>query len=409
MQKRNEGVLNIKRITSVLFSILIVLPAVFANGEIVRNKIEKPESTFTNNIVDAPTWKVGNSWTYYVKIHGDFGEAFGFNLIFDDLVFTVQTVETTTYTLSVIGNVDGDMTIKQLQIIKGTLQDTKVNGTIHVEKTNIGFKKIDAEMQGKIAIAGIPVKPFTLNLDLTITPAFSGLVFPINIDQKYMIPLSDVEGKAQISFIQNPIYIDEIAGGDPADCTGKETLSVAAGTYETYKIESEGDVTERYYAEEAGNIIKAYGDKYNLIDIYLKSTNYGLEPGSPNKPSRPSGPSNGVPDTIYEYSSSTTDPEGDDIYYLFDWGDGSNTGWMGPYTSGEIVTASHSWSRKGMFKVKVKAKDADNHESSWSDPLSVSIPRNKNILRTSFLEKLKERLFLDNKKITSKIIYKKFV
>ena len=44
-----------------------------------------------------------------------------------------------------------------------------------------------------------------------------------------------------------------------------------------------------------------------------------------------------------------------------------------------------------MFKVKVKAKDIDNHESSWSDPLSVSIPRNKNILRTFFLEKLKER------------------
>jgi hypothetical protein len=33
----------------------------------------------------------------------------------------------------------------------------------------------------------------------------------------------------------------------------------------------------------------------------------------------------------------------DEIYYLFDWGDGTDIGWLGPYDSVDTVTASHTW------------------------------------------------------------------
>jgi len=96
----------------------------------------------------------------------------------------------------------------------------------------------------------------------------------------------------------------------------------------------------------------------------------------PNKPSTPSGPANGKTGTSYTYSTSTDDPDGDQVWYKWDWGD-EVSDWDGPYTSGDPVTTSHTWSNQGTYAVKVKAKDTSDAESVWSDPLSVSMPKNK--------------------------------
>ena len=93
---------------------------------------------------------------------------------------------------------------------------------------------------------------------------------------------------------------------------------------------------------------------------------------APIQPNPPSGPTNGVVNVEYTYSGSTTDPNGDDIYYLFDWGDGSDSGWFGPYPSGTTVEAKHTWTYGGTYPVKLKAKDA-TVDGPWSDPLTVSI------------------------------------
>lgn len=93
----------------------------------------------------------------------------------------------------------------------------------------------------------------------------------------------------------------------------------------------------------------------------------------PITPSQPNGPSDGEAGLEYFYTTNTTDPEGDDIYYLFDWGDGTDSGWIGPYESGDNASVSNIWSEKGLYKVKVKAKDIHENESGWSDPLEVTI------------------------------------
>ncbi len=95
----------------------------------------------------------------------------------------------------------------------------------------------------------------------------------------------------------------------------------------------------------------------------------------PEKPAKPSGQSSVEPDILYSYSSSTTDPDGDDLYYLFNWGDDNLSGWIGPYNSGEQVEANHSWANKGRYQVKAKAKDENGVQSDWSDPLTVSMPK----------------------------------
>ncbi|MDH7517496.1 MAG: PKD domain-containing protein [Candidatus Thermoplasmatota archaeon] len=105
----------------------------------------------------------------------------------------------------------------------------------------------------------------------------------------------------------------------------------------------------------------------------------------PNKPVKPSGPAKGKVGTTYTYTSSTTDPDGDQIWYWFDWGDGSNSGWLGPYVAGATANASHKWTTKGTYNVKAKAKDVYGAESEWSEALSVSMPRRYAVFR--FLER----------------------
>ncbi len=118
----------------------------------------------------------------------------------------------------------------------------------------------------------------------------------------------------------------------------------------------------------------------------------GIDIGErPNKPSKPSGPTSGKIGEELTYSSSTTDPDNDQIYYMFYWGDGTNTSWIGPFESGKICNASHIWTEKGSFEIKIKAKDTNNLVSDFSDPLELTIPRNRIFYKSSFL-KILDRL-----------------
>ena len=104
---------------------------------------------------------------------------------------------------------------------------------------------------------------------------------------------------------------------------------------------------------------------------------YGVDNLPPDKPDKPVGEESGKTGVSYIYSSSATDPNDDQIYYKFDWGDGTDSGWLGKYNSGETCEASHIWEVQGTYPVKVVAKDENGEESVWSDSLSVSLPRNK--------------------------------
>ncbi|MFO7678272.1 MAG: hypothetical protein R6V50_07830 [Thermoplasmatota archaeon] len=94
----------------------------------------------------------------------------------------------------------------------------------------------------------------------------------------------------------------------------------------------------------------------------------------PEKPDKPFGPTRGRINIEYTYQTSTTDIDGDTIFYWFDWGDGTNSGWIGPYNSGETATAKHTWTISGNYAIKVKAMDVYGAESEWSDPLPISMP-----------------------------------
>jgi len=112
----------------------------------------------------------------------------------------------------------------------------------------------------------------------------------------------------------------------------------------------------------------------------------------PEKPSRPDGPASGSIKETYEYTSTSTDIDGDELYYLFDWGDGTYSGWIGPKDSGQAASASKKWSSQGSYNIRVLAKDEHGVQSVWSDPMSVSMPKTRanDILIVRLLQKLIE-------------------
>ena len=114
---------------------------------------------------------------------------------------------------------------------------------------------------------------------------------------------------------------------------------------------------------------------------------------APLKPSTPTGPSSGKAGNSYIYGTSTTDPDGDQVYYQWDWGHEISP-WDGPYNSGDPVTVSHIFPSQGSYSVKVKAKDTNSDESVFSDPLSVSMPKNKPYLNRPILNFLQQHPYL---------------
>jgi len=106
---------------------------------------------------------------------------------------------------------------------------------------------------------------------------------------------------------------------------------------------------------------------------------------APEKPQTPDGPDEAKPFVTQTYTTSAEDPDGDQIYYLFDWGDGTHSGWVGPLNSGEIAHASHVWTSQGEYKIRVKARDENSIQSGWSESPKL-LQYNSNIF-SKFFEK----------------------
>ena len=76
----------------------------------------------------------------------------------------------------------------------------------------------------------------------------------------------------------------------------------------------------------------------------------------PEKPQSPNGPDSVKINVLHTFTTSTLDFDDDQIYYLFDWGDGSHSNWVGPLNSGEIAQASHLWTKQGEYKIRALVK-----------------------------------------------------
>jgi hypothetical protein len=152
-----------------------------------------------------------------------------------------------------------------------------------------------------------------------------------------------------------------------------------------FQIEKEGTQCTRdiCQTDDGGYIVAAATSSVGSAkgDGYLVKV-APFENQRPNKPAKPTGPSSGKPDREYTFSTSTTDPDGDSLQYMWDWGDGNFSEWL------DTNEATYTWTTKDNFEVRVKAMDENGGESDWSDPFTFSTPKNKEInqLFLQFLE-----------------------
>ena len=139
------------------------------------------------------------------------------------------------------------------------------------------------------------------------------------------------------------------------------------------------DGTERFVdysgKYETSPAIASDGTLYAVTTEIISGTLHVFGSLDSNAPSAPIilGKLKGKTETSYDYSFRSVSPIGNDIFYQIDWGDGSITDWIGPYDSGEKITMNHSWSDKGIYTIKARAKDIDNLWGSWGQ-LDVTMP-----------------------------------
>jgi hypothetical protein len=129
----------------------------------------------------------------------------------------------------------------------------------------------------------------------------------------------------------------------------------------------------QYYS--GGGLTKYYFEEYNLLgDSSVKIWRNSPDPNiPPDTPTEPTGSDSGQMGISYTFTTTTVDPEEDNISFKFNWGDGNFSDWIGPFPSGGIASAAHSWPTIGEYQISVKAKDDHGGESAWSAAHTITI------------------------------------
>jgi len=183
--------------------------------------------------------------------------------------------------------------------------------------------------------------------------------------ERYNIAVSMIENMTDFSdeFFRSICNATHQSGTVFSNVYDLKQGSLYCNYYQNYENTLEFDLTEEL----------AKGER----NIHLGSLFEPEDNQPPEKPSAPTGDINGTPRTEYEYrAGKPTDPNGDKLMMLFDWGDGSDSNWIMTPVFGSIK-ATHIYTEQGTYDIKVKAIDLYGAESEWSDPLSVSMPKTK--------------------------------
>ncbi len=117
--------------------------------------------------------------------------------------------------------------------------------------------------------------------------------------------------------------------------------------------------------------LDARGD--TVFGIPAQSLSFSLSAYQPNRaPNAPAliGPASGNQNASLTFTATATDPDGDNIRYLFDWNsDGVGDQWSGGgawVASGASQSLAHAWITPGTYTFQVKTQDTAGTYSGWS-------------------------------------------
>jgi hypothetical protein len=153
--------------------------------------------------------------------------------------------------------------------------------------------------------------------------------------------------------------------GDTNQETGPLVASGASHSF-SHSWTSAGKYTVKAMSTDSKGATSPWGQSIT-VDI----TDTG---GGNNAPAAPtvSGPLSVQVTASKQYTATATDPDGDQVRYVVDWGDG-NQDISSQVASGAAATVSHSWAAIGTYSVKAKTVDAPGAESPWGAAISVKV------------------------------------
>jgi len=164
------------------------------------------------------------------------------------------------------------------------------------------------------------------------------------------------------SFMYYPTcYFD---GGQAAFVGGEERVYFYEDTTEAVRGNPVQDIDFSVSMEWLGSA---------QIRINVNIVNNEYENYPPNTPSAPTGTAIGEIDASYEFTSTGVDPNRQQVYYKWDWGDGEISDWLGPYDHEQASVMSHTWTASGQYEILTKMKDIYDLEGAWSSAGSIDV------------------------------------
>ncbi len=274
------------------------------------------------------------------------------------------------------------------------------NGTPKISQTN-PYETYVPNLLGTEAVPPISShNSVKVNLTTTWSPE-SGKLYNIyvSVDPKDCI---HERNKSNNLKSNNYPYEENLPPGVPSAPSGQtsDTTGIPYG-YSTSATDPDGDMVEYTFdwgdgtptittnqvpsgatasANHSWSAAGTYQVKANATDSHGASSDWS-DPLNitintpPNTPSVPSGPVSGYAWVPYRYSTSATDPNGDQVKYTFNWGDGT-TSTTNLTNSGTSASATHTWSAAGTYQVKAMATDSKGATSGWSSVVTVTIAKN---------------------------------
>jgi len=242
-----------------------------------------------------------------------------------------------------------------------TSQDTieHINMTYAVKNIRLALATL-AELAGAGFISNPPAQP-----------VLSGpIIGALHVAYTFTVVASEPDG-------EDVYYLIDWGDGTDTGWLGPFTPGVEQTAQKSWDAEATYVVQAK-----AKDINQVLGDWSDPLSVLIIDDN---APGTPTI----DGQKRGKVGTSYTFTISTLDVDGDQVYFMMDWGDGQVDDWVGPYDSGVAVELNHTWDEKGTYTVKVKAKDVPGLEGAWGS-MSVVMPTESTFMSHGFLEQLFE-------------------
>ncbi len=218
-----------------------------------------------------------------------------------------------------------------------------------------------------------PIGPFgTGGLMIGIACDMNGKLYGEDLGTDSLYEINTADGSAtligalgiDLNYAQDIAY-DKV--NDVLYSTGYKGSGFGGGAFGTL------DLTDGHYTLIGDFPIGRLGVPSEVDALAIPYTAENQPPGAPTI----DGPSSGEPGTAYDYKFNAVDPEGDDVKYHINWGDG-NVDETGLNPSGTDVTESHSWSSSGHFIIEAYAEDEYGHIGPKTT-FTVTMPKAKTI------------------------------